>query len=48
MEKALDISRWQDTLDAGKARAAGIGTILCRACYGTGKDARWDAFHLAL
>lgn len=44
MEKALDISRWQSTLDAEKARAAGITTILCRACYGTGKDARWDAF----
>lgn len=43
-EKALDISRWQDTLDASRAKAAGITTILCRACYGTGKDARWDAF----
>ena len=44
MEKALDISRWQDTLDADAARQAGITTILCRATYGTGKDARWDRF----
>ena len=43
-EKALDISRWQDTLDASAARAAGITTILCRAVYGTGKDVRWDRF----
>lgn len=48
MEKALDISRWQDTLDADAARAAGITTILCRAVYGTGKDARWDRFAPAI
>ena len=44
MQKALDISRWQDTLDADTARQAGIATILCRAVYGTGKDVRWDQF----
>ena len=44
MEKALDISRWQDTLNADAARQAGITTILCRAVYGTGKDVRWDQF----
>lgn len=48
MEKALDISRWQDTLDAAKAKAAGITTIICRATYGTGKDARWDRFTPAI
>lgn len=48
MEKALDISRWQDTLDAAKAKAAGITTIICRAAYGTGKDARWDRFTPAI
>ena len=44
MQKALDISRWQDTLNADAARQAGITTILCRAVYGTGKDVRWDQF----
>lgn len=43
-EKALDISRWQDSLDAARARAAGITTILCRAAYAAGQDARWDRF----
>ena len=44
MIKALDISAHQSTFDAGRAKAAGIGLVVCRAAYGTAKDTRWDRF----
>ena len=44
MIKALDISAHQSTFDAAKAKAAGIGLVVCRAAYGTAKDTRWDRF----
>lgn len=48
MEKALDISKWQDTFDASTAKAQGITTVIARCAYESGKDVRWDKFVQAI
>lgn len=44
MQKALDISKHQNTFAPAKARAAGISTVILRAAYGTSRDVRFERF----
>ena len=44
MQKALDISKHQGTVNAQITKAQGISTVICRCAYGTSKDVRWDTF----
>ena len=44
MEKALDISKHQNTFSPSAARAAGISTVILRAAYGGARDVRFERF----
>ncbi|HJB68605.1 MAG TPA: hypothetical protein H9770_07175 [Candidatus Fournierella excrementigallinarum] len=44
MEKALDISKHQNTFSPSAARAAGISTVILRAAYGGARDGRFERF----
>lgn len=44
MQKAIDISKHQDTFNAQTAKAQGIEMVLCRCAYAASKDVRWDIF----
>ena len=44
MQKALDISKHQNTFSPAAAQAAGISTVILRAAYGNFLDARFQRF----
>lgn len=44
MQKALDISKHQNTFDPAAAQAAGISTVILRAAYGNFMDVRFWRF----
>lgn len=44
MKKALDISKWQGSFCAEKARAAGIDAVICRCAYAASEDSCWEKF----
>lgn len=44
MQKALDISKHQNTFDPAAAKAAGISTVILRAAYGGARDVRFERF----
>ena len=44
MQKALDISKHQNTFSPAIAKAAGISTVILRAAYGNFLDARFQRF----
>ena len=44
MQKALDISKHQNTFDPAAAKAAGIATVILRAAYGGARDVRFERF----
>ncbi len=44
MQKALDISKHQNTFSPEAALAAGVSTIILRAAYGTSRDVRFERF----
>lgn len=46
MIKVIDISHHQQSYNARQAVAQGIEHVICRACYGTTKDTKVDAFAL--
>lgn len=44
MQRALDISKHQNTFSPAAARAAGISTVILRAAYGEARDVRFERF----
>ena len=44
MQKALDISKHQNTFNPAAAKAAGIATVILRAAYGGARDVRFERF----
>lgn len=42
--RGLDISRWQGSFCAEKARAAGIDAVICRCAYAASEDSCWEKF----